>query len=215
MDEQTRLAAFHDEWIAEKPPLSPVAFSHLMSSPRCSRSSETEFTQWLGFDNHGRWIFRRPGAPKPTLILDPTVIDPSPRLAVWMIDSGGDVGWNAAGWPVVQRRSDRWILTNHDWELLAKTDTAQTTPAPQGNLLLQDSSGNKYLDGRSTLSVVRPNGARIFGLSPRKSPARRIFNPGWSRLPKTASCSSTPTVELSASAPTARASPSKRSSTTA
>ncbi len=166
MDEQTRLAAFHDEWIAEKPPLSPARFLPPDELTPLLRSSETEFTQWLGFDNHGRWIFRRPGAPKPTLILDPTVIDPSPRLAVWMIDSGGDVGWNAAGWPVVQRRSDRWILTNHDWELLAKTDTAQTTPAPQGNLLLQDSSGNKYLDGRSTLSVVRPNGRRGYLDSP-------------------------------------------------
>jgi hypothetical protein len=156
--DQTQVLAFHDEWATSR---SDVGISRFLPPDQITpllRSSELGFTRWVGVDNRGRWIFRRPDADQPTLILDPSVLDPSPRLAVWTINSGMEVGWNAAGWPVVRRNSDRWMLTDHDWELLAAGDAAQTAVAPPGNLLLTDSAGNKYLDGRSTITVVHPNG---------------------------------------------------------
>jgi hypothetical protein len=65
----------------------------------------------------------------PTLILDPTIPDPSPRLAIWMIDSGMNCGWNKDGWPVFATGSDHWMVNDRQWEHMAETD-AMLTDAP-------------------------------------------------------------------------------------
>jgi hypothetical protein len=158
LDDQTELAAFHDDWVVARPDRGLSRFLPPDQLTPLLRASELGFTKWMGYDGRGRWIFRRPDANHPTLVLDPTVLDPSPRLAVWTISSGTEVGWNQAGWPVVRRQTDRWILTDHDWELLATGDAVMTGLPPPGNLLLIDPQGNKYLDGRSTLTVLHPNG---------------------------------------------------------
>jgi hypothetical protein len=155
VDEQTRLSAFKDDWIAAKPNLGISRFLPPDQLTPLLRPSEQKFTRWVGIDSHGRWIFQPQDSQEPTLILDPTVPDPSPRLAIWTIHSGDEVGWNSAGWPVVMRNS-RWILTDHDWELLPHGDAMNRDVPPQSNTLWVDSHGNRYLDGRSTLTVVHP-----------------------------------------------------------
>src|SRR5208282_5251750 len=96
----SQLTAFRDEWIATRPDLGPMRFLPPDQLTPLLRPSELRFSTLVGIDSRGRWIFRPPDARTPSLILDPMLPDPTPRLAVWLIDSGKEVGWNAAGWPV-------------------------------------------------------------------------------------------------------------------
>ncbi|MGA3067902.1 MAG: hypothetical protein ABSF29_13750, partial [Tepidisphaeraceae bacterium] len=153
LDSNTQLTANHDEWIATRPNVGPMRFLPPRELTPLLRTSELNFTTLVGIDSHGRWIFRPSNAAQPSLILDPTLPDPTPRLAIWLIDTAKQVGWNSANWPVVMRRSDYWMLTDKDWELLPPGDQMQTQPPPERQLLMIDKTGNQYSDGRTTLTV--------------------------------------------------------------
>jgi len=47
--------------------------------------------------------------PLPTLILDPTLPDPTPRLPVWVYTTATTVGWDKDNWPVV-KNNGAWAL---------------------------------------------------------------------------------------------------------
>ena len=163
-----QLTACHDEWIAARPQIGPMRFLPPDQLTPLLRPSELNFTKLVGIDSRGRWVFRPADAEQPSLILDPTLPDPTPRLAIWLIDTGKEVGWNAAGWPVVRRGADRWMLSDKDWELLSPGDTMFTNPPPPDPILFTDAIGNQYSDGRSTLTIRRPSGRQDME-SPRRS----------------------------------------------
>ncbi len=134
------------------------------------RASERNFSDLLGIDSRGRWLFRDPKSHH-TLILDPTVPDPTPRLAIWLIDTGNGAGWNKADWPVIQRGTAHWIVNEQDWQPLDPSEemrtnflyplaaTSSPTTAPQNSpLLLIDAEGNKYFGGETNLSILTRTG---------------------------------------------------------
>jgi hypothetical protein len=90
--------------------------------------------------------------------LDPTVPDPTPRLAIWSIDSGTDVGWNDDQWPALVRGANKWVLTEKDWELMPESGKMHTDSPPEGGPLLITSDGTRYGDGRANISVTFPGG---------------------------------------------------------
>jgi hypothetical protein len=125
LDGTKTLAAIKDEWIltgqnsGPRRYLSPNQFYQLL------RPSETKFSSVFAIDGRGRWLLRGQGnaTTQPTLIIDPTIPDPTIRLAIWMIDTGQDVGWNKTGWPVLLRGATHWVVNNRDWEVMdEKTD---------------------------------------------------------------------------------------------
>ena len=79
----------------------------------------SKFSAFVGIDADGRWLFRRPNQPDgPTLILDPRLPDPTPRLPVWSVDLNADrVGRSADGWPVFQS-GGTWALEEFGWVAL-------------------------------------------------------------------------------------------------
>jgi hypothetical protein len=82
---------------------------------------ERAFTQVIGIDRKGRWLFRKPGAGSQnpeTLIIDPTIPDPKPRLPFWEFLTARAFGWDAEGWPVVRREGGEWALHENGWKLL-------------------------------------------------------------------------------------------------
>jgi len=74
------------------------------------RKTEREFRTVVGTDRRGRWLFRKDPDDGTTLVVDPTLPDPTPRLPVWQYPvEGGTVGWTLQGWPVV-KRGGAWVI---------------------------------------------------------------------------------------------------------
>jgi hypothetical protein len=140
LDANSALTAIRDEWILttlDKGPqryLPPTEFFPLL------HASEQKFTRLLNIDGHGRWLLRADdvsttrsaSTTQPTLVIDPTVPDPTARLAIWMIDSGQEVGWDNAGWPTILRAAMHWLVNARDWEAMdEKTDKMLTEWTPR------------------------------------------------------------------------------------
>jgi hypothetical protein len=236
--DRSRICAFGDEWIVTHNALGPqrVVGNGFVS---LLRKSEGSFSEPIGIDRRGRWLFRRPldGAVAPatarltgpttvatttatspttsasagageTLILDPTIPDPTPRLPVWIYSTAETVGWDKDNWPAV-KRVGAWSLHDEGWRPMKRADklytnpddlpeegspntpatapgtgpqaaasalsapakkaattatTATTGPATQqdlGPLLLKDTEGSRYYDGRTTLHVVTSAGEHL------------------------------------------------------
>ena len=143
---------------------------------------DRRFTRFAGIDAEGRWLFRPAGGATPeaevppTLVLDPRLPDPTPRLPYWEIDmAGGQVGRSAAGWPAIER-GGAWELRAAGWSPVpddeadaidfapadgdAPPDVPASQPAsrPADPPLLTADDGTRYYGGLTDLRVVRPNG---------------------------------------------------------
>jgi hypothetical protein len=153
-----QLTAAHDEWIVTDPAAGPLRFLPPDQFVPLLGDSEKSFTQFVTIDGRGRWLLREPGKDSPTLILDPTVPDPTPRLAIWSIDSGQEVGWNDAQWPALVRGANQWILTDRDWELMGADAKLRTDAPPEGGALLIGADGTQYGDGRESITITPAGG---------------------------------------------------------
>lgn len=143
------------------------------------RKDELAFSEWLGIDGRGRWLFRNPGERDATLILDPRLPNPTPRLPFWEYTTAHDFGWDAEDWPAVRRGGGEWSLREGGWKLLdpkknekmiavLSTDVALgdggqgpskwSQIAAAARPLLTDDEGTQYSDGLTALRVARKDG---------------------------------------------------------
>lgn len=105
------------------------------------KGKDVEFRQLIGQDGRGRWLFRRNLTDEsPTLVIDPTLPDPTPRLPVWNYAvEGGRVGWTSEDWPAI-KAGGAWALMETEWkpldgktEKFLNSDTPpEANPAPPG-----------------------------------------------------------------------------------
>jgi hypothetical protein len=198
----TKLTIRGDEWVISDPIHGPRRFlgNHF---EKLLPKDKIAFTDWVGTDRRGRWVFREDSrataqgsantdastrsslSPEPralipaqsTLILDPTLADPSPRLPAWNITvDGGMAGWDADDFPAV-KRGGAWSLQASGWKVLdeskrslenkrpeprkepasAPTTLASTNPTTMPALLLTDSDGTQFFDGTTELLVRHPD----------------------------------------------------------
>ncbi len=105
------------------------------------RKSETAFGEFVGADRRGRWLFRKPDQLRATtgpstasstntmetLIIDPTLPDPTPRLPVWVFGPSDVAGWTKADWPVAKKAS-AYALHENGWELVDEKETIYSQP---------------------------------------------------------------------------------------
>ena len=103
--------------------------------------AEGRFTDFVAIAARHRWVFRDPRTGD-SLVVDPTIADPTPRLPVWTIRVGrGTVGWTDAGDPAVQRgglaglggaagSGGRFLLGQDGWQPMLPTDDLLTDPPP-------------------------------------------------------------------------------------
>ncbi|MGE5610430.1 MAG: hypothetical protein ACM359_14355, partial [Bacillota bacterium] len=197
---RVRLAPCSSEWIVIDKARGPQRFLGGDLIPLL-RKSERQFSQLVGIARGGRYVFRKPSLSPttqpttqsfaqddgPTLIIDPRLPDPKPRLPVWHIDypQSATVGWDKNDWPGAKQRSG-WALGAKDWRIL-DSDTEQfynsadqvpawpplpathparvasTQPADPGSSLdgkpiLVDSDGTYYFDGRKSLVAAKADG---------------------------------------------------------
>ncbi|HEV8604926.1 MAG TPA: hypothetical protein VGQ99_06150 [Tepidisphaeraceae bacterium] len=153
---RSQIAAVGTEWIITDPVLGPQRLFGGLLVPLL-RKNEMQFSELVGIDARGRFIFRepskndrpilttqpattqptsRPALPalvhlsdSPSLIIDPTLPDPIPRLPVWhIIVKQGSVGWTADDWPVM-KAGGAWALATKDWRSLdEKTEKVLSRP---------------------------------------------------------------------------------------
>jgi hypothetical protein len=181
-----------DQWIANTNTQGPRLF-YGNGFATLLRKSERQFSQVIGMDQRGRWLFRKPaatddkqtsGADDQTLILDPHLPDPTPRLPVWNLAIAKNVGWDRDNWPVIQNGA-AFALTASDWRGLGKDEEFFTRIAPppqapihsisvstrpssgpvinvdQASAILTEADGTRYFGGQSELKVISVNGESI------------------------------------------------------
>jgi hypothetical protein len=175
------LYAFVDEWVVSDEMQGPQRLYGNHLEPLLGKD-EIAFRHVIGFDRRGRWLFRKPGDDSKTLLLDPTLPDPTPKLPVWLMPvARGLVGWNNEDWPAVKgsanlvRNMDAWALHENGWKpidpandqfitQLPPAPTAPTPPAttqPFGPPLLTDADGRTYFEGRELLVVTDRRGRTV------------------------------------------------------
>jgi hypothetical protein len=145
--DRSRIYALGEEWVVVNNAAGPQRFVGNGFVPLL-RKSELSFSEPIGMDRRGRWFFRKPtpaigtapaSAPataavaSETLVVDPTIPDPTPRLPVWLYTTAETVGWDQEDWPAV-KRGGSWTLREDGWRPMKRTEkmfsTAAEVPAP-------------------------------------------------------------------------------------
>jgi hypothetical protein len=150
------------------------------------KKAEMGFDHIVGQDARGRWLFRKDRhGYAPTLIIDPTLPDSTPRLPVWRFPvSAGTAGWTREDWPAI-KSGGAWVLGESDWRPLDESkeqmisELEEPPPAPATTFppatnaatiattnesdppIFIDKDGTRYCDGRETLRVRKPDGSTI------------------------------------------------------
>ncbi len=157
-----------DEWIIEHDADGPLRWmgNHFQ---KLLRPGEASFGRFVGIGSRNRWVFKTADADGPTLILDPTLPDPTPRFPVWVVGMGSKVaGWNLQDWPTAQR-GGTWTLMEASWTAM-KTEDVQTNfitalsapkPAEPAQPLLVTADGHRFADGLKTLTVETKEGKTL------------------------------------------------------
>jgi hypothetical protein len=174
------LTTFGDEWIISDESHGPRRFmsNHFQEM---LKTSEARFSEFVGFDRRGRWVFRTPAQPHASLVIDPTMADGRAHLPIWNYPvKNGTVGWTADNWPVIER-GGAWVLGEKGWRPLEKdhekmisqvveppepAPATQSTSAPAATKpddlpILVDKDGTRYFDGLEHIRAVSKDGKRI------------------------------------------------------
>jgi hypothetical protein len=177
--DQCKVYVLGDQWIANTDVRGPRLF-YGNGFATLLRKDERQFSEVIGMDQRGRWLFKKPGIGEDqTLVIDPHLPDPTPRLPVWNLAIAETVGWDKDNWPVVQNGS-AFALAESDWRGLEKgekfsthaeetppttfpstapTSQAATAPADapdQGHPILTTPEGTRYFDGLTRIKVTQP-----------------------------------------------------------
>jgi hypothetical protein len=138
---RSQIYAIGSEWLVSSDVRGPRRFigNGLVT---LLRKTETAYSDFVGEDRRGRWLFRQPPPqattqpttaprtafdPDATLIIDPTLPDPTPRLPVWVFRNARIVGWDKDNWPVAKDVSS-YALHESGWQLLDEKDPVFTKP---------------------------------------------------------------------------------------
>lgn len=184
---QCHLDVVGDQWIVDSDVRGPRLF-YGNGLATLLRKDERQFSRVLGMDQMGRWLFRKSepgremgGDPQETLIIDPHLPDPTPRLPVWQLAIAESVGWDKDNWPVIKNGA-AYALGESDWRGLDKDEkfftrpdeipsagstTSPTTAASVERPILLTPDGTRYYGGLTDLKVIEPDGKQtIWPLPP-------------------------------------------------
>jgi hypothetical protein len=161
-----KVTAWSDEWLVTDSS-GPQRFLPPDQLAPLLYPTERNFARLAAIDSRGRWLFADDDSHR-TLILDPTVPDPTPRLAIWLIDGSDFSGWTKNDYPAFKRGTAKWFIDDHDFEPIDQSEKIldklpkppQATTNPSGPLLLVEPDGTRYYDGIATITIVSPNGHR-------------------------------------------------------
>jgi hypothetical protein len=157
------LHALHDDWTRS----DSTGVSRFVGDTftPLANDNEQRFSQLIGVDRRGRWLLADPSQKNQTLLIDPTILDPTPRLPVWTMKiPDGSTGWDHDDWPTT-KRGGAWALKADTWEPLPDTDPMTTTLPPPTSPstqptqpLLTTPNGSQFFDGQTALKVIDKSG---------------------------------------------------------
>lgn len=151
--DRTKIHAFDEEWIVINDARGPQRYVGSAFDPLLKRS-ELGYSEPVGIDRRGRWVFRRlEGADRTAagpatlpattstaaattlkvdegefLVIDPTIPDPTPRLPVWTYSTAELVGWDQDNWPAV-KRTGAWALNEDGWRPMKRAEKLYIDPS--------------------------------------------------------------------------------------
>jgi hypothetical protein len=165
---RTRLDAVGDRWMVTDPAHGARQFLGNHLRPLLEEEEYRQFDRVVGVDRRGRWLLTTTPPDGRTLLIDPTLPDPTPRLPVWAIEvPEGLAGWTEDDWPAV-KHGGAWALHEVGWRPLDEATAPMPTEAEDGDdaiggdaPLLVAGDGTTYYDGRSTLRAVSADGEEV------------------------------------------------------
>ncbi len=167
-----KLWAFKNEWIVGDEASGLSWFVGNSLSP-LQHKDEYRFSEFFGVDIHGRWIMKTPQPDGSTLIVDPNLPDPTPRLPVWVyVQREGTVGWTNTNWPAVKPKGvavldvGSWRDPTKDEKFFQKESempnsapaTEPSTTQAAADLILIDKDGTRYFGGSTSLRFKTADG---------------------------------------------------------
>ncbi|HEX8322450.1 MAG TPA: hypothetical protein VF595_00930 [Tepidisphaeraceae bacterium] len=105
-----------NELIVADPTAGPRRWVGLTLQPVVSKAF-VDFDTVVSIDARRRWLLTSARQPGKTLLLDPTLPDPTPRLPVWTVAAHGGVGRTDIGWPAVKRDDRLFVLERGGWRV--------------------------------------------------------------------------------------------------
>jgi hypothetical protein len=137
--EDPKVDVISGQWIHTTEQYGPRQFIEPSTFRKLLLKDQKEFSYVVGRDRRGRWLFRQPADAEPgdrsvtTLIVDPTLPDPTPKLPAWVFDNkeGTKVGWDKENWPAVNDGTLERRLLKEDWAPLADGDSIHTDSPPK------------------------------------------------------------------------------------
>ncbi|MFT3787404.1 MAG: hypothetical protein QM770_14765 [Tepidisphaeraceae bacterium] len=176
--------AWGDEWIVEMSKKGPMRWMGNHLEPLLRAGEVGKVKKFVGIDSAGRWIMGNADENGPSLVVDVTIPDPTPRLPVWIIESTNPratVGWDDEDWPC-RRVGGTWALRETGWQALTEGRSKEVyrieradAPVEADGPLLKDEFGNQYEDGRVSLVVRRRDGSTISWPLPPEARGPGIF----------------------------------------
>jgi len=173
-----------DQWIVNTDVRGPRLF-YGNGFATLLRKDERDFSHVVGVDSRGRWLFRKAADASETLVIDPHLPDPVPRLPVWNLTIAQTVGWDKDNWPVIQNGS-AYALTETDWRPLkadekfftradqippattmpatvpaSRPTTASADDAPATPPILVTPDGTRYFGGLTDLIAIDSAAKRV------------------------------------------------------
>jgi hypothetical protein len=112
------------DWIVGDEAKGPEEIVGTFNLQPILKKSEAKYSEFVGVDRRGRWLFRKPGVEgSDTLLLDPTLPPITPRLPVWEFSAGKEavIGWDENDWPSYKDKSDNvWIIDEYGFHVQDK-----------------------------------------------------------------------------------------------
>jgi hypothetical protein len=124
------------------------------------RPDDPAVARTTGIDRAGRWLFESADG---TLLVDPWLPDPTPRLPTWIIETGelGEAGWDDQDFPCM-KLGGAWRLQQFGWEPLPPETRVATEAVVSGRWELAIGlNGTRYYGGVDALRVVPPDGTEF------------------------------------------------------
>ncbi|QOV87822.1 hypothetical protein [Humisphaera borealis] len=177
----TKFDIIQGQWIVTMDDSGPQMFLG-NSFRKLLRKDCQPYAHVVGIDRRGRWLFRKPTtdaavSDSPTLIIDPTLPDFTPRLPVWLYSNADEVGWDKQGWPAVrldQSRTklvaDQWIKVEEGEELIVEPPPVVLPPVVTPSAKVQ---AIPYGPVAPTQATTRPTSANPPSPDPASGPATR------------------------------------------
>ena len=173
------LTPWDPEWIITDEVFGARTWSMSGAPVQLLRDTERAFRRFIGKDAAGRYYFQQPEDAHDTLVLDPTLPDPEPRLPAWaQTFENGTAGWDKNHWPAAKQKG-AWAWGFPEWRVIdEKTEAfysqeSEVPPIPEpttrpatsqpalGSPILIDDLGNSWFDGRKTLKMLKRDGERV------------------------------------------------------